>query len=465
MKPRTTLVLLAVFLVLLAVVLLVERRGAKNEASAEKEAMLVDLKSGDLVKMALTTEDATVVLEKDDTGDWRLTAPLEARADSYEAGGLADSFSSLRIQRVVEKDGADLAAFEIPKKEVSLWIKDREEPVRILVGMDNPIDNSLYAKREDDPRIVLIASQLRSVLDKSLFDLRQKDIFRFETSEVKAARVRAPGTAWEAVLEEDGWFLRSPVEALASRSRIEGLLDSLSSLRAKEFVSEDKKAGDLKKFGLDKPGYEAALSLPASGEDIVFSFHKDGETLYATTSRSNKIIAFEGTLLSDLERKVDEIREKKLSDFYSWEAFKVSVRRGDFGLTAVKEKAGEETKWVLDTESRDEADRSKVEDLVRRVEQLEAAGFIDRPGPQAGHGLEPPSAEVRIWTRDSAGKEEERIWLIGRRDDEKGQVVVKVPSLSYLFRIDAAFLEELPKEAADWKTPTPPEPEAAAVKK
>ncbi len=465
MKPRTTLILAAVLIVLGVVVLIFEDRGAKKKETLERAAKLVDLKSEDLVKMELKTADGLLIFERDDKGDWRLTAPLEALADSYEAGSLADNFSSLRIQRVVETEASDLATYDIPSREVALWAKGREEPVRVLVGMENPIDNSLFAKREDDPRVVLIAGYLKSTLEKTLLDFRQKDIFRFETGEVRSVRIRAPGVSWEAAWENDGWLLRSPVRALASKSKIENLFSSLSSLRAKEFVSEDKKAGDLKTFGLDRPGYEAALSLPATGEDIVFSFCKDGDRLYATSSRSNKIIAFDGTLLDDLGKTIDEIREKKIADFYSWEAFKVAVRREAFSLTAVKEKVGDEEKWLLDTEAKDAANRYKVEDFIRRIERLEAAAFIDSPGALARYGLEPPAAEIRVWTRDHAGKEEERVWFLGREDAAKNQVIVKVPRFEYLFEVDASFLQEFPKAAADWMAEPPEEPDAADKKK
>lgn len=465
MRPRTTLILAAVLIVLAAVVWLFDERGAKKEAAADKALRLVDIVSDDIVKMALHTGREKLVFEKDDRGEWRLTSPLEAMADSWEASSLADNFSSLRIQRIVEEEAADLETYGIPDREVSLWLKAKEEPIRILVGMENPIDSSLFAKRADDPRVVLIAGYLKSTLDKTLFDFRQKDIFRFEPGDVRSVRVRAPDVAWEAALEEDGWFLKSPIAAMASKSRIEGLLYALSSLRAEEFVSEDKKTGELKRFGLERPAYEAALSLPAAGEDLVFALNKEGETLYATTSRSNKIVSFEGTVLEDLERKVDEIREKKVADFYSWEAVRVAVRKGEFSLTAAKEKVDGEEKWLLDTENNDPANRYKVEDFIRRVERLEAVGFIDRPGPLARHGLEPPEAEIRIRTRDHAGKDVERTWFVGRKDAEKNQVVIKVPRFEYLFEVDAAFLREFPEEAADWMAEPPRDPDSAEVEK
>lgn len=463
MKFKTTLVLLAVFAGLLALVLLFDSKGEKKKAAEEKTNTLVSLASGDIWKASLVRDGETLTFERDETGPWRLTSPLQAAADDAEVGNFVDSLASLRIERVVEKEAKDLAAYEIPKIEVSLWVKGKDGPVRLLVGMENPLDKTLFAKREDDPRVVLLASTLKTTLDKKIFDFRQKDVFKFSAADVKTVRVRAKDLAWQAQREEAGWFLKAPVAALTAKGKVDSLLDSLSGLRAKAFVTEGKNAEALKTFGLEKPEYEVGLSLPASNQEIVFSLHQEGEASYATTSLSNKVIAFEGTLLTDLDRKVDEMREKKVADFYSWEADKVALKRDGFELAAVKEKVGEEEKWLLDPATKEEADRTKVEDFIRKLEGLEAAAFVDNPGPLAGYGLD-PGTEIRIGTRDAQGKVKETVLLIGEEDAEKKQVVVKTAELAYLFRVDSGFLQDFPKEKKDWKT-EPPKPEEGKTDK
>ena len=450
MKFKTTLVLLAVGLGLLAIILYFDSRGAKAKAAEEKTNMLIDVAAADVRKAAVVRGGETLAFERDEAGAWRLTAPFQAAADEAEVNGLVEALSSLRIERVVEKAAKDPAAYGIPKTEVSLWLKGREEPVRLLVGMENPLDQALFAQRAGDPRLVLLPSTLKTTLDKKIFDFRQKDVFKFTPADVKEIRVKTRTVAWQAGREEAGWFFKDPAAALAAKGKMDSLLDSLSGLRAKAFVAEDKTGAALKEFGLDKPEYEVALSLPADAREIVFFLHKEGESLYATTSQSTKIIAFEGTLLADLDRKVDELREKKVADFYSWDADRVVLKRGGVEIAAAREKAGDADKWVLAGPAKEEADRSRIEGFLRKIEALEAASFIDAPGPLAPYGLE-PGAEVRIRTKDYQGQEKETVLLVGSEDAARKEVVVKSPGLGYLFRVDAAFLQDWPASARDWK--------------
>lgn len=465
MRFRTTLILLAVFAGLLVFVLLFESKGKKEEAVKEKEQKLVDVAAADVERIELKKEDGTISFRKDGKGAWRITAPLEANADGAEVDGLLSGFSSLRIERVVEKEAKDLKAYEIPGREVALWVKGKAAPVRILIGMENPLDKSLFAKREDDPRLVLLSSSLKATLDKKVFDFREKDIFKFEPADIKSVRVRAGDISWEAVREADGWLLKSPVRALANKSKVDTLLESLSALKAKEFLSETRSPEDIKRLGLGKPEYEVALTMPAANKDIVFSFHKDRDKSSAMTSQSNKIIAFEGSLLADLEKKPDELREKKVAQFASWEANRISVKEGPFRLSAAKEKANDEEKWRLETAAREVADGAKIEELIRKIEGLEATAFVDNPKSLSEYGLDKPAAEVTVWTKGYDGKVGETGLLVGKEDKGKKQVVVKNVRLDYLFRVDSSFLQDLPKGTKDWTAESASPPDAGNKKK
>ncbi len=465
MKFKTTLALLAVFALLLAVVLFFDSKAGKKEAAEEKANTLVDVASADVRKVTLARGGETLTLERDEAGPWRLVSPVQAAADDYEAGALVDALASLRIERVVETEAKDPAAYGIPAMEASLWVKGQDAPVRLLVGMENPLDKSLFAQRGDDPRVVLLASSLKTTLDKTVFDFRQKDVFKFTTADVRTVKVRAGAVVWQAARRDGGWFLESPVAALAAGGRIDALLDSLSGIRAKEFVAEEKGPGVLEKYGLAEPGYEIALSLPAAAQEIVFGLHGDGEAAYATTSLSTKVVAFDGTtLLADLDRKVDELREKKVSDFYAWDARRISVKRAGLELVAVREKAGEEDKWHLEPAPKEEADRAKVEGLIRKIEGLEAASFIDDPGPPAAYGLD-AATEIRILTRDYQDQEKETVLLVGGEDAEKKQVVIRNALFDYLFRVDSAFLRDLPGNRKEWLPQPPQTDEGPADKK
>jgi len=466
-KFKNTLILFAVFLVLLAAVLLFESKGLKNQEKKEKEAKLVDVAAAAVRKMTLKNESGVLTFQKDEKNGWRITEPLEVQADDMEVDGLAESFAGLRIERVVETEPKDVMAYEIPKREVTLWLKDKDLPVKVLIGMENPIDNTLFAKREDEKRVVLLSSSLKTGLDKKLFDFRSKDVFKFETADVRAIKVRAGNAAWSASKKDDIWELTAPIAALANGSRLDSLLYALSGLKAKEFVSERKSDEDIRKNGLDKPEYEVVLSMPAGNKEAVLSLHKSDDKVYAAGSLSDKIVLIDGTVLNDLGKKADEYREKKAAVFNSWEADRISVTKGAIVVAAVKEKVKDEEKWRIEAPDKPEADGSKIETFIRKIEGLEAVEFIDTPKDLAEYGLDKPEAEVKVRVKDGENKTREITILVGREDKEKNQAVVKNSGLKYLFRVDSAFLVDIPKEARDWKAEVKPEPagEKAGEKK
>jgi len=106
MKIKTTLILFAIFLVLFVFVYFFEIKGKSEELEEEK---LVDFSSDDVQKIIFKKEDETLSFQKDEEGEWLITEPLEARADKHEVSRLAEDFSALRIERVVEEEPEDIS--------------------------------------------------------------------------------------------------------------------------------------------------------------------------------------------------------------------------------------------------------------------------------------------------------------------------------------------------------------------
>ncbi len=252
--------------------------------------------------------------------------------------------------------------------------------------------------------------------------------------------------------------------ALVAKSKIDALLESLSGLKAKAFVAESKTAAALKEFGLEKPEYEVGLSLPTANQEIIFSLHKDGDNLYATTSQSTKIITFEGTLLADLDRKVEELREKKVADFYSWDANRIVLKRNGSEIAAVKEKSGDAEKWLLDPAQKKKptGPRSKTSSARSRAWRPPLSSTIPVP-----RRIRSRRAGRRTPDQDEGlpRQRKETVLLVGREDAEKKLALVKSPGLDYLFRVDSGFLQDLPKDKKDWKVEPPKAEESKSDKK
>jgi len=451
-KFKTTIFVLAGFIVLLAFMLFIDRKPADKTAAPEEK--LVTLASADIQKISLKRGAETLTFKKDDKNDWMIAEPMDVKADNSEVNLLADAFADLRIERVVEKEGGDPKKYQIPQKEVSIWTKGQTAPVKVLVGMENPLDKSLFAQKDGDKRIVLLPSTLSTSLDKSLFDYRQKDVFKLETGDVTGIKLQAKDVSWEAAKKDDEWMFQAPFKALAKETKITALLDALSTLKAKEFAAEAKSPDDLKKAGLDKPEARVTLTMPKAAKQVTFLLHKGTDKTFVTTSESAKIVVPDGDPFLEIDKKPEEYRESKVAAFNTWQATKLAVKKGALDLTLTK---APNDKWYFDAGQKEEADASKLESFIRRIEGLESTEFIDAPKSLAEHGLDKPQAEVTVTTKDTGEKAVEKSFtvLVGKDDKTAKKAVVKNARFGYLFKIDSSFLDEFPKDKKDWKVPEP----------
>jgi len=314
--------------------------------------------------------------------------------------------------------------------------------------MENPLDNTFFAKRADENKIVLIPSTFKNLFEKTVFDFRKKDIFHFETDDVSKLQVKAKNGMWEAQKIEDEWWLQKPVHALAKNSNINTLLSKLSDLKAGKFAEEEKNREVLKKYSLLKPDYEISLSFPGHSQETTFYLHKNEDTVFAATSLSPIIIETENSVLDELQKKSEEYREKSIAVFYSWEVNKLQVKKGDLNITVVKDEDGI---WTFQSADKAEADKEKIDNLIRELDDLEADSFIDPPVKLNKFGLEKPAGHISLWTKESDGSGKEITIQIGKTEAESGSVVVKNARFPYLFQVRSDFLEKFPEKRNDWR--------------
>lgn len=445
MKFRTTLILFVIFILLLAAVYFFEFRDRSEENGEDK---LVSVASDDINKIIFRKDEQTIQFHREEE-EWLIADPIEAKADKYEVDRLADDFSNLRIERVVEEAPSDLEKYGIPLKEVELYYKGQNEPVKILIGMENPLDNTFFAKRGDETKVVLIPSSLKSVLEKKVFDFRQKDIFKFETDQAKSVKIRAKNIRWEAEKEDEDWLLRKPVNALVQKSKINDILYALSNLKATEFVSEEKKDEELNNYGLDKPDYEVVINFPVENQQVTFFIHKQDDKVHATSSISSKILQVEDSILSDLEKEPDDLRDKQVADFFTWEVKKLQITKREISLMFSKD---DEENWQFEEPEIQEADKEKIQSFLRKLEALESEEFVDPPLNLADYGLDIPQAEIKLWAGEEEESPKEVTIQVGKEDIESKKVFLKNVRFDYVFKVDSAFLEEFPQKAEDWKS-------------
>ncbi len=443
MKFRSTLFLLIAFIALLVFVLVVE-----FPEEGETTDYLVNNPPYEVEKIEFETGETTVVMEKQNDEEWMITSPLNAPADKNEVEKLASDMSELTYEKIVETESPDLDKYGIPSQKIRLYYQDKKEPVAIHIGEKNPLDNTYFAKLGHENRVALLPSRLHTALEKKLADFRKKDIFQFDTEKAESLSLTTPEFSWQAEKRSGEWYMTGPVESMADKTAVQQILDSLSGLKAEEFISEDKSEEEMQNFGLENPPYLAGLNIPGENIKLNFHFNQMDEELYATTDKSAKIVTVADTILNQLDKPVSSLREKSIADFYTWEVTGVNIESRELTLSAVKDK---ENAWHLDALEGPEADTQKIEDFLRKLSYLEAAEFIDPPWDAGRYGLSGEIRKISIATSPDEKEEPEIVTLlIGKEDEENNQVIIKNQRFDYLFKTDSAFLQNYPSKREEW---------------
>src|SRR5579862_3110814 len=283
--------------------------------------------------------DATV-LQKGDDGKWKLTAPKPQRADQDTVKTLVSTLSTLNADKVVEDKATDLSPYGLnsPNLDVTIVKKDGKAQ-DFLLGDDTPTANGAYVKLAGDPHVYTIATYVKTSIDKSPNDLRDKRLLTFDQD--KLTRVDLQPAKGEAIEfgknNQNDWTILKPKPLRADGSQVEELIRKLKDAKMDTAVSEEdaKKAAAQYNSGTST----AAVTVADAGGTQQLDVRKGGDkNYYAKTSVLAGIYKVTADLGGGLDKKVDDFRNKKLFDFGWTEPDKVQVGKDTFS------KAGD--KWM-----------------------------------------------------------------------------------------------------------------------
>lgn len=261
MKPKTLGILAALVLVLGAFIWLVERDLPGTEERAEQaKKVLGGVERTDIEALTLSIDDRQVRLERVDEASgegadegededatdasWRLTAPLEARADDAAVDRLLLTLGRLEKQTTVEDpDRVDLG-LEPPEATVTVTASGREQTLQ--VGVEIPVAGGRVVSLEGQDEVWVTEGELWDEITQDPDAWRSKEAVPWSASEI--VRLRLSGEGREAPVEivreevEGGsgarFRLVSPVSDVADRQTVQDLTSRLATLRAEEFLDD-----------------------------------------------------------------------------------------------------------------------------------------------------------------------------------------------------------------------------------
>jgi hypothetical protein len=418
----STLILVVVLAALGGYIYFVDSTRPAGGVEEKDKVFIVEAEK--IEEITVTAENDTTTLRKTD-GTWKISAPVAADADANEVSGLTSAIAGLEVNRVVEENAANLADYGLAEPRIKVAFKGEGGAAGELhIGDKTPTSSDMYAVRPGEKRVFLVPAFQETSLAKTTFALRDKRILHFDRDKVDTIEISVPGSPLVQVARTGtDWVVKAPIQARGDYSAIEALLTRLATASMTELTDPNSPAT----FGLESPTAVVTAGAGSTRTTLELGAEADGK-LYARDRGRQLIFAVDPSLATDVKKTADDLRDKDLFEFRSFNAVRVRLTRGQdtYEFQKVAGKDGGADKWqrVVDGKAAD-VDLTKMEDLLTKLAALRAQSF-NATTNAAGLGTAALVAEASYDTdkfervRFIKGEKE----VFGVRDGEAGVAVV-----------------------------------------
>jgi hypothetical protein len=271
--------------------------------------------------------------------DWQVVAPIKAEADKSSVDDFLSALSKLEAERDVVNAPEDLRPFGLQEPSLAINFQAGERKLELLVGDKNPVGDGSYAKTSERPRVFLIAEGNRSALNRGLNELRRRQLFTFQLSDVAAVTVAwHDGNTIAVELEpnEREWKAPEDPKVRIKKSKMDNIIEQIHWLRAQSFLENEP--GNLSSYGLEPPLATVTMRLK-SGEKVVLSLakkDKDAKQIAALSSQLPSPVQVAAGILNDLPKDLGEVQDRSLLGFKPDATTQVDWQLGDLQGRAVR---------------------------------------------------------------------------------------------------------------------------------
>jgi hypothetical protein len=380
-----------------------------DDSASKQEKLFPSLVSDDIEQLTVKSESGDVTtLEKKD-GKWTITAPLSTRGSDIEASGITSGLAGLEIARVVDEHPSDVKEYglDAPDVEVTFKSKSGQPSGKLLIGKKTATGGNLYARKDGDPRVVLIAEYNSGTFNKSTFDLRDKAIMTVDRTKVDGFDVALDKSTFELAKKDTDWSVVKPIVARADTSAADGLVSSVESAQMKSVVSTAPTPDDLKKYGLDKPAAVVNLHLGTDRASLAVGGAADDASVYVKDVSRPDVYTIDKATADDFKKTLDDYRRKEMFDMRAFTATHLEITRN--GKTTAFDKVkgtgdNPQDTWKRVSPAGSDPDKDKFQTFVAALADIRAMSFVDS---KAKTGLDAPVATIVVKFDD--GKKEDHV--------------------------------------------------------
>jgi len=359
-------------------------RQLPREVNAWRDSALVDL-AGSVDWLVITNGTRSIELRRDATNHlWRITSPLQARANNLLIATALEQLSSAKVSQFVNDAPADLTAYGLQPAALDVWLGSGTNYLAAVhAGKDLPDHpGQIYAQREGWNSVVTVASDTFAPWRGAVNDFRDPRLLDFTA---RVAEIDVRGENGFTLLENgaNGWTVAGE-KFPADEDSVKEFVGLLTNLRIAEFVKDTATATDLQGFGISTNSRQITLRSTAGDTNSVIA-----QIIFGTAG-TNQIFVKRGDegfvyalSLADYKQLPEygwEFRDRRIWNFSETNVAEITLHQG--GQTRQILRTGANS-WSVALGSPG-INPLAIEETVHRLGQLAATGWAGRnfPAPE-----------------------------------------------------------------------------------
>lgn len=379
MKPRSLLIL-ALLVVGVGAFVWFGRELPSSDERVQRAKRVVLVEADQVSSLEIEWDGQVVALERSATapleedvepgvGEWLLTRPIEARADSQMVDGIISRLVVLEKERTLAGVAPADVGLAQPRGRVRL-VTDSARHV-FAVGAEIPASSNMTLAVEGEDGVHVVSAAIWGDLTREPSEWRDKNLFAGGRGEIERLALGGDGVQVLLAKHGDDFWIESPVVDRADETHVNSLLSTITGLRAERFL-EESEATQLE-TGLESPRATVEVMLTGAASPLRVALgnpesEEEGAAFFVSVD--GQVVTSKAVLAEHAERSPEQWRSKELvaGEVYELERVEIEDALSTVELRRV------EGDWLRDGEP---IDFGSATDLLYEISGGSAERVVD----------------------------------------------------------------------------------------
>ena len=448
MRGRQLAIYLSIFIIVVSFYLIYDVAFRKKKAAFEEvQTKIFNLDRQKVTALKIRNKDVEIHLVRRGENDWRITRPVRTEALADQVQNLIDRALEGKKEKAFSGSDIDLAEFGLGIPEISLTLMTGAKIAAptLDIGGKNSLGDTYYARLSDAREVFTISAGLFQALNRSLYDLRNKDLIAAPMNEIDGLTGLAPRKVELSRTDSGAWEIVGSDRELADKEIVDRILFQGVKGRIQSFLTPEGEEADqcfnspVLKLRVNAKGSvlgEITVAKPAEPADRKTDRkNEQAEQYWARTTLRPEILVLDNETVEALIMIFGDLRDKHVVRFDRQAVDSIEVARGERAVRAERVEEGWKVTEPKDAKTGNHHIVAFLIDLenLRYTRSLEAT-----PASVQENALDRPDLRVRL-----LGKEKPLAELSFRLDPTDDNLLAARAGSGPIVFIDDAFLDKL----------------------